>query len=221
VSWVPSAALESWAQSRLSPALAEWLGPTNPSAGYASTRDGMVRELVTSPSTRGPKCLDGDIEECAFLLQLAATDDPLVDAYDPADLPRLVRGWRSEITAGRSRCVNGGDLAACRQVLQRSERRPVQAASNGMRQSLFAYALMQGGDGAWLRKSPQESALLSQQLAAISGVPIDTLLSEWQQDLRAGYRTAEAGLGAGYLGVLLWAIGVSLFFAWRYRWRHV
>lgn len=221
LTWVPSAALEAWAQTRLAPELSQWLGPTNPAAGFASTRDGIVRELVSSPSSRGSRCLNGAMDECKLLLQVVATEDPLLDAYDPSDFPGLVRGWRSEIAAGRSRCVNGGDIAACRQVLQRPDRRPVQAASNGMRQSLFAYALMRGGEGAWSRSAVSAGGPLSDQLAAIAGVPVDTLISAWQRDLRSGYRTAEAGLGTGYLGLLLWAIAASLFFAWRYRWRHV
>jgi hypothetical protein len=221
VTWVPSVALEAWAQSHLDPALVRWLGPANPRPGDTDMRDGTVRELILSASSRGPRCMEGMIDECALLLELAPTADPLLASYDSADYRGMVERASHRRLAGRARCVEGMDPAACARILVQPGHRPAQAAGGGVRQSLLDHALVLGGDVAWLRMSRMKGRPVADQLSAVAGLPIDQLLGEWQRELQEARRTTAAGLGYGFLMVIIWSIVGSLFFAWRYRWRHV
>jgi hypothetical protein len=221
VTWTASTALEQWAQSVIDPEFTRWLGPTNPRMEFADLRDGSVRELILSTSSRGRRCLDGSIEECELLLELQPVPDPLLQAYDPADYRGLVERPGTNDYAGRSRCVTGRELATCVEILQRPGRRPIRALSGRVRQSLMTFAMMRGGGAAWLRLSRAAGRPIAEQLASASGMPSDSLLAEWQRDLRAGRRTTEGGLTTGFLMMLAWGVLGSLFFAWRYRWRHV
>src|SRR6185436_14406437 len=101
------------------------------------------------------------------------------------------------------------------------DRRPIPATSSGVRQSLFDFAVSQGGERGWFRMSRAQGRPLADQLSALAGMPVDSLLTRWQRALRAERHSTVAGLGSGFLMVLAWSIFGSLFFAWRYRWRHV
>ena len=221
VTWVPSAAIEQWGQSLLDPALARWLGPADPRPMVAERRSGALRDLILSVSSRGRPCADGMIQECKLLLEIAEVADPLLESYDSLDHRELVARDEFGKAPGRARCVQGRDLAVCRKILQRPDHRPIQAASASVRQSLFTFAVSRGGEGAWLRLRGATGRPLGDQLSALSGMPLDPLVAAWQQDLRAAHRTTLAGLGTGFLVALFWSVVGSLFFAWRYRWRHV
>src|SRR6478609_7526168 len=49
--------------SLVDPTFAHWLGESDPSLSYDMLRDGAIRGLVLSPSSRGRRCLDGMIDE--------------------------------------------------------------------------------------------------------------------------------------------------------------
>ena len=219
--WIVSVALRRWAASLIDLRFARWLGESDPSLSLDLQREGAVRGLMLSPSSRGRRCLEGDIEECALLLELRDLPDPVLQGYDPADLPGLVARMFIRSIPERSRCVTGRDLATCAEILGAPTRRPARAASPAIRQSLFAFAVMRGGEMAWMRLKQAAGRPVADQLAAVAGEPIDSLLGAWQRDLREGRRTSAADIGPILLMALAWAVAGSLFFAWRYRWRHV
>jgi len=218
--WIVTVALEKWAQSLVDPTFAHWLGASDPSLSHDVLRDGAIRGLVLSPSSRGRRCLDGMIDDCALLLELRPVSEPWLQAYDSVDYPGLVeRRGRGRAEMEWSRCVAGKDVGICAGLLRNIG--PDRAATPAIRQSLFTFAVKRGGEVAWLRLRRAAGRPVADQLTSASGEPIDLLLGEWRRDLREGRQTTAAGLGPILLMALAWSVLGSLFFAWRYRWRHV
>ena len=129
---------------------AHWLGASDPSLSHDVLRDGAIRGLVLSPSSRGRRCLDGMIDDCALLLELRPVSDPWLQAYDSVDYSGLVeRRGRGRAEMEWSRCVAGKDVGICAGLLRNIG--PDRAATPAIRQSLFTFAVKRGGEMAWLR----------------------------------------------------------------------
>jgi len=177
---------------------------------------------VTSPSSRARRCLSGAATDCRLLLELGEGDTPRLEAYDREDLPGLIGRMDLDLRIpGRANCVGKHDPAACAELVRQGRVIPPHPVSPRTRQSLFAYALVSGGESAWLRLHEARGRSIPAQLSAAAGRPLDSLLVEWQHDLRAGRRTTTAGLAPSLLLAVVWSVLTTLFFAWRYRWRHV
>ncbi|HVX87663.1 MAG TPA: hypothetical protein VG940_01960 [Gemmatimonadales bacterium] len=215
-------ALQRWSQELLDPALRAWLGAIDSRSTVATLRDPLVRDLVGSRSSRARRCLNGAADECRLLLELDEGATPLLSAYDPADLPPLFRAMDlNDGISGRANCVGKRDPAACAELVRQGVIRPPHPVSARARQSLFTYALAAGGDDAWLRLSRAHGLPVAEQLGIAAGRPVDSLLVEWQHDLKDGRRTTTSSLGPSLVLALIWGVVGTLFFAWRYRWRHV
>ncbi|HEX7918502.1 MAG TPA: hypothetical protein VF454_03815 [Gemmatimonadales bacterium] len=223
VSEMAVAALDEWAmQSLLDLRLSQWLGRLDQRNTVASLRDPIVRDLVSSPSSRARRCLDGSPDDCRLLLELDEGATPLLEAYDRADLPGLFdRMDLNDRIPGRANCIGKRDTIACADLVREGRALPPHPVGSRARQSLFAYAIATGGEGAWLRLYRAKGLPVAEQLGAASGKPVDSLLVSWQQDLRAGRRTTTAGLAPSLFLALSWSVVGILLFAWRYRWRHV
>ena len=223
VAAVAVAALDEWAlQTLLDLPLAQWLGNWDQRNTVASLRDPIVRDLVGSPSARAQRCLNGAAEECRLVLELDEGATPLLSAYALTDLPGLFQ--RMDLGAripGRANCVGKRDAAACAELVRLGRARPPHPLSMRSRQSLFAYAIASGGADAWLRLHRAHGRPLAEQLGAAAGKPVDSLVAAWQRDLLAGRRATTAGLTPSLMLTLAWGVVTTLFFAWRYRWRHV
>ena len=224
--WVPgvaTAALDEWvSQTLLNLRLSQWVGRLDQRNTVAALRDPIVRDLVASPSSRARRCLDGSSEDCRLLLELDEGPTPLLEAYDRADLPGLFGRMDLDVRIpGRANCVGKRDPTACAELVKSGRALPPHPVGSRARQSLFAYAIASGGEGAWLRLYGAKGLPVVEQLGAAAGKPVDSLLVLWQRDLRAGRRTTTAGLAPSLLLSLVWGVLTTLFFAWRYRWRHV
>lgn len=219
---VTGPALRRWALELLDPGLREWLGGLDPRATIATVRDPLVRDLLNSPSSRARRCLLGALTDCRQLLELGEAGTPRLEAYDREDLPVLIgRLYTDPRIPGRANCVGKRDPEACAELVRQGWVLPPHPVSTRARQSLFAYALASGGAGAWVRLHRSQGLPVAAQLSAAAGRPVDSLVAEWQHDLRAGERTSAAGLGTSLLLASVWGVLTTLFFAWRYRWRHV
>jgi hypothetical protein len=216
------AALQHWAGGLIDRPLRSWLGTMDQRSTVASLRDPIVRDLVTSPSSRARRCLNGVTEECRLVLELDEVATPLLSAYDPTDLPELFQ--RMDLNAripGRANCIGKRDTAACAELVRLGRAEPPHPLSMRSRQSLFAYALALGGEDAWLRLHQAQGRPIAEQLGAAAGRPVDSLVAAWQRDLLEGRHTTTAGLAPSLMLALAWTVVTLLFFAWRYRWRHV
>ena len=216
------AALQSWSGGLLDPKLRSWLGAVDGRASVATLRDPLLRDLVGSPSSRAHRCLNGATEDCRLLLELDEGPTPLLAAYDPTDLPTIFGRMDLNVRIrGRANCTGKRDPAACAELVRRGVVLPPHPVSPRARQSLFAYALAAGGEGAWLRLHRAQGIPIAEQLSVAAARPIDSLLVAWQRDLRTGRRTTATGLAPSLMLALAWGTVTILFFAWRYRWRHV
>lgn len=222
VAEVATFALQDWAGDLTDLRLRLWTGRLDQRTTIAALRDPIIRDLVGSPSSRARRCLDGAPEECRLLLELDEGATPLLAAYDASDLPGLFE--RMDLSAripGRANCIGKRDASACAELVRQGRVQPPHPVSTRARQSLFAYAIAAGGEQAWLRLHQAQGRPLADQLGAAAGMSADSLLQSWQRDLRAGRRTTTAGLTPSLLLALAWGVVTTLFFAWRYRWRHV
>lgn len=223
--WMEAAvatALENWSQRSLDPALRAWLGAYDSRSTVAGIRDPLVRDLVGSGSSRARRCLAGAANECRLLLELGAGANPVLEAYEPADLPALFgRMELNDRIPGKADCVGRRSAGACVELVRLGRVFPPHPVSARARQSLFAYAVAAGGEGAWLRLHRAAGRPVAEQLRLAAGRPVDSLVAGWQHDLLAGRRTATAGVVPSLILALAWGVVGLLLFAWRYRWRHV
>jgi hypothetical protein len=95
----------------------------------------------------------------------------------------------------RQRCMNTGDLSACRSVL--TPARVLTPVGGLGRQYLVQLALESGGASAFERLTADTGVTLEHRLAAAAGVPIDTLLNRWGASLRAVPRACSQELLLG------------------------
>ncbi|HWA40119.1 MAG TPA: hypothetical protein VG712_00815, partial [Gemmatimonadales bacterium] len=152
VAGVVGTALQHWADGLIDWPLKHWLGRLDQRATVAALRDPIVRDLVRSRSSRAQRCLNGAADECLLLLELGEGEIPLLAAYDPADLPGLFGHMDlNDRIPGKTNCVGKRSPEACMELVRLGRAVPPHPVSTRARQSLFAYAVAAGGEGAWLR----------------------------------------------------------------------
>jgi hypothetical protein len=114
-------------------------------------------------------------------------------------------------------CVQG-DAAGCAHAL--GIRRSGDPDAGGeyyplVRADLLLAALEQGGEGAWTRLIADQGASVEQGLAAAAGIPVDTMLLRWRDELlalqpdRGPLDLPAAGLILGWSAVIL-AAGLGI-----------
>ena len=223
VSGLPAHALDRWARALLDPDLTTWLGPTVTGQALPDLLDGSVRDLLPSRSGPARRCLSGDIAGCRRGLDLGGEGDELARWFDLADIPALFSRseWIEERTPGRAACLAGRDLETCRRAMRAGGITTPRPTTHRVHESVYAFALATGGEGALLRLHRAAGRPVPDQLAAAAEVPIDSLIAAWQRALVAPSETTSAGLGSIVVLAIVWMVGLTLFFGWRFRWRHV
>lgn len=170
---------------------AKWhRGPVilDPVDGHAQPDWSTVRfSLISSPTTVARRCYAGDLDACTMVVGLKEVEFAAMAWYDSLGRFETVR--RSIDFANRidrlatARCLQGSDKD-CAEVMRASNSLAELPASGFFRASLIAHALTVGGDGAAGRMLATNGTP-SDALAAASRLPIDTLVSRWQQNTRA------------------------------------
>ncbi|MEO6067631.1 MAG: hypothetical protein ABIQ41_06590 [Gemmatimonadales bacterium] len=219
---VPTEALGVWERSLLDTTMRAWLGRGLRGQSAERLLDGSVRDLVASPSAVAHRCLGGRVEECARVLDLSGPSESLTRWYDLPDIAAFADRIATESWArGRSECVNRHDLDQCRALLRRNHFTPPRPTNDRVRAGFYAFAIVTGGEGAFLRVHRAAGRSVAEQLEAAAQLPLDTLLVRWHAALRADRGHAQGDLTPILMVALAWAVGTTLFFSWRFRWRHV
>ena len=213
----------------------------------AQGEDRIYRMVATSRSRSTRACLEGVASECVSALELTmpqysywrgdASDEELVEAqarlnqarqehlehwYTPQERRALAargggRLYGRDTQEVWSRCADAGDIAACDQyLLWQPDIAPLAAP---VRESFLAYALEQGGTGAWSRllEDPQMPAIDAIEYAA--GQPIDDLAIGWISQITDHKPETFAGLVPNGGLALLWFVFFSAFAMRSTRWR--
>ena len=224
VGWVADivdVAIGAWVGSLVDPDLLAWAGVNSARISASGLRDPIVRDLVASHSSRARRCLRGADDDCRLLLELGEGGVPRADAYDPADLPGVILEITSVYVPGRVNCTSKRDVAACVELVRRGSTIPPHPVSTRTRSALLAYAIAQGGEGAWLRLRDARGRPLPDQVSAAAGRSVDAVVTGWRRDLIEGRRTTVSGLAPSLLLAVLWSVAAVVLFAWRYQWRRV
>lgn len=210
-----------WIWQTQGAAVLGWLRGSVPTGTISPADVGdIAAELLRTPARPNRTCYAGEVTACAAALGIHVGPDTLDEWFEPATWPRLAGMVYGELNGldrvARQRCMDHGDLAACRSILTPARVLPPVGAIG--RQYLVQLALESGGASAFERLTADTGVTLEHRLAAAAGMPIDTLLELWSTGLRSVPR-GPAAPGRELLLGLAWS-GVLLAMALRgSRWR--
>lgn len=200
-----------------------WLsGNVVPRNDSLLSRDAYV-SLVTLEYDSGRLCLEGDLRWCNGILGLNA-QDPLAHLVTPADRRTQVRHLESLFRMQRvvdryNECIADDD-AACVQLLRTVTTSSLWSSTRSEgRQLVVALAIRIGGSGGYTRLIQDSTRTMAERLAYASGVPLDTLIGRWRNEVIAA-RPAPVSLSPVGLMIGLGWIALLGFLGTRStRWR--
>lgn len=187
-------------------------------------RASIYRQLATTRSVSTHRCLEGDVDACAASLGLGVEEDALEIWYTPEERRALVA---SVPNIGRTRlavpqwnaCVQAGDFAACDALLRDVRGGAWPPLPGSTRASLVGFALRRGGAGAWGRLIGSPDTPPERALELASGLPLETLVSEWRSWIIDGRPETYGGLPQRGGLALLWTLAFAAFATRSTRWR--
>jgi hypothetical protein len=192
----------------------------------SATRDewvGVRIDLVTSPFAAARECYTGAIRSCELSLGVAGEQDPARLWYTATKRRELVERDGYELRRGHEdsfdQCVVHGNDAACLELAQLIPLEGVAPPlSADARQNLVRLAMSMGGPQAYARMLGAANTR-SAQLAAASGVSIDSLVSRWRAQVvmtEADHTTMTPGVA---LMSLVWVTTCGGLALGSSRWR--
>lgn len=188
------------------------------------------RQVATTSSIVTRACLSGDAEACGSAMALETAFgrmgpeyeiEVLADWYTPEERRALVatRAWFSRRAQRlRARCVVDNDVSACDEYLLEFgyDWTPL---GIDVRETLVAFALDRGGEGAWGRLVEQPEMTPAEALEYASGQPVDELLEGWRAELLAHRPETFEPLVPGSGRALLWTLLFAALAMRSTRWR--
>ena len=201
------------------------------------------RQVATTHSRITRACLLGDTYACKSAMGLTFSPPPypfgpvddgeverwenqlveqMTEWYTPDERRSLVAGVRRlpgrQDASAWSDCVEDRVISACDQLLSAgySDVSPLRGA---VRETLAAYAIEQGGQGAWGRliEDPEMEPVVALEYA--SAMPIDDLVAGWRDRLIANRPQSFEGLWSGAGLAVLWFLFFSTLAMRSTRWR--
>ena len=169
--------------------LSRWVTPVLPATKKSRADWTEVATWVLGAQSETVKrCIIGSALACSTVLGLEAYDDKLETFYGPTDYPSLVEWYGAQkndpdsVVKSVDRCIRIADETSCAQTIRRVPiGDPLPAQS---RLSLVAIALEQGGAGATDRYLAA-TGTIRERLSAASGMPTDSLLLLWRDQVLA------------------------------------
>lgn len=204
--------------TRPDPAFAGWLGMTI-LPGFDPGREPRVVyvELVTAQAAIARRCFDGDRAACIDALELVPRDGAMQRWWTPAERRRVVAEHyasyyarnRPALRALTEACTLAAADSACVAILETADASTWPRPLSPTARALFVRtALEHGGRGAYAQLLA-DSSPPAVRLAAIAGVPLDSLVSAWRTTIvSARPRTVTVPLGntlvaLGWLALLM------------------
>jgi hypothetical protein len=188
----------------------------------------LYRTLTTADAAVVRRCAAGDRIACRLGFALdSVPSDPVTAWYDESDLPTLARyaGDHSQ-RAGMTLTLNRDEQDACtvRRHLETCRRMVALLPAGAFRipmpgaarVSLTRLAFEMGGAGGIARLRASVATTVGGQLASVAGVPADTLLGRWMEQLIAA-RPSSPLPNATFVLASLACITVCLGWAMRGR----
>ncbi len=206
------------------PVFAAWLAAPLPLVTATSTEWRALRlELVSSPSSVAHSCFAGSLPACKVTLGLITEADPATAWYDATTRRELVRAAVKDGSLERryaGTCLAGRDTACV--TLVRNNQALAQwltpPGTGRARRTLVQQSFAVGPAGA-LARLARSNDLPADAFGAIAGVPIDTLVSQWQRHAHDGGVESESATPVLALGALGWILAMGALSLRSPRWR--
>lgn len=204
VSWFSVAA-----GANLSPALRRWMRPVIPlrptdARTNAEAYDYLSKWEYTHEELHVARaCLNGSVPACRSALALVVDGDSVgawMDAGARRRLGLFVGRANGDLHTQHGEC-EAGDDRSCRIILARYARLSPTTAETRM--ALVRQAIVRGGAGAYERLVASRSDTIARSLELAAGVPLDSLVAAWRENVLQARRPSPAPTGAELLVVLV------------------
>jgi|GEM_PF-7014311 len=201
------------ALARLTPQARNWVGGWMAFAPKsADTWERVAVTLATSPSSRARDCYGGALGECLAVLDRVQnpTKDWWHAWYRTPDFRDVVRGWSPRDVADsltRDACVHRGDRQACAVAITRFA--PPAPIPSVAVQAIVSLAVELGGRDAFARLTREHGSLRT-ALEVTSGVPYESLVSEWQKRAVAAKPSDPTPTPMQLGTIAFWAVALAL-----------
>ncbi|MFN8652503.1 MAG: hypothetical protein U0133_11405 [Gemmatimonadales bacterium] len=207
-------AYQHWAGNNLRPSTRGWLVDMGES--YVA--------LVTSHYQIGQQCFLGRLDRCRTLLELDSVFDPLRVYPTLEERQKIARllyvaydqaGLRAEVVP----CLSGVDAACKAAVTKLPKEQLPKPASPLLRAALAQLAVKIGGRDGYSRLMADSLAPMSVRLSGAAGIPLDSLLSRWHDEVIAARPRPVAIPPFGVAVGLGWGLVLGLVAVRSSRWR--
>ncbi len=189
--------------------------------------ESLYEQLVASPWAVPRRCFLGDLTACHGLLALDPASHVVVASYTPEER-ELVVGRMIGYASGRvmaqtiGACLSRHDTEQCTRVLVETFPAPWShrgALGAPARQALLAIVLEMGGSGAFEALNASAAAPMGERLAGAAGVPLDSLVTRWRNEILAARPQPVSVTSAGGWTAVGWATLLGLMALRSSRWR--
>jgi len=189
--------------------------------------ESLYENLVASPWVVPRRCFLGDLAACHGLLALDPASHVMVASYTPEER-EVVVGRMIGYVSGRvmaqtiGACLSRHDTEQCTRVLVETFPAPWShrgALGAPARQALLAIVLEMGGSGAFEALNASAAAPMGERLARAAGVPLDSLLTRWRNEILAARPQPVSVTSAGGWTAVGWAALLGLMALRSSRWR--
>ena len=167
------------------------------------------REMAISWAAAGRRCATGSVAACRAVLTPQRSDGPLSLHFEPAD-------WRAVVTAGRMPALTDSSFFALRRAcLAGNDRDCAMIVSKvgvpdpfsaGLRATYVLHAIELGGRGALGQIRGASETDPHALLAAVAGVPPDSLIASWQRRTTQALNDEREHLVPVMLSVTGWSL---------------
>lgn len=187
----------------------------------ADVRERVYVNLATADSRAARLCLQGDVPSCGDALAITELDEPLTVWYGPEERRRLVERRRKHRRIQSARvddCMEGGDDAACLDILRSFPMISLMPLGSSARRMLVNAAVELGGDGAYARLIEAQAATLERRVAAAARLGSDSVLAVWRSAVLSS-RPQRSPVTGTLLWTAVWVVVLGFVATRSTRWR--
>ncbi len=184
-------------------------------------RTALYAELATAPWHSARACFRGSVQDCRAALGISG-DDPVLEWLDAADRRHYVDASLKYLPipqARYDRCAGGDDDECVALMRLAPNQRPSPPLSVMARLLLLAFALDAGGPNAFPRLLEHSGRPMDARLAAASGLPVDSLVVRWRNNVLATHPNTVAADARAAWGAVVWSVLFAIAALRSTRWR--
>lgn len=179
-------------------------------------------ELATKPWSAVVRCYAGELDRCRIALALdAGAPEAWYTAAERRHLVTSAMASYGDVQRDlrAQRCASAADEQACLQTLAAYPALVDEPLSPMARQTLVRVAFEAGGAGAFGRFVRGDSLALPERLAYAAGLPVDSLVARWRDEIIAARPSGTVLSRLGGWTAFFWVVVLSVAAMRSTRWR--